>query len=70
MNCFINHAADWVRAYQFIDTAVIRFLPAVEVFPALWSFGLSGSPRFLYSAFRSFWIFSGRSGHCTKQFAY
>jgi hypothetical protein len=66
MNCFIIHAADWVPAFQFLVTAVCPLLPAVEVFPDLWSFGLSGSSRLLVSAFRTFRIFFGRSGHCKK----
>jgi hypothetical protein len=55
MNCFIIHAANWVPAYQFIDTAVI---PAVEVFPALWSFFFD-----FPEALEFFFPLSGRSGY-------
>ncbi len=56
LNCFLIHAANWVPTYQFIDTAVIRFLPAVEVFRL---YGHLDFPE----ALDFFFPFSGRSGY-------
>ncbi len=56
MNCFLIHAANWVPAYQFIDTAAIRFLPAVEVFRL---YGHLDFPE----ALDFFFLLSGRSGY-------